>query len=52
MSIAITVFLILKPEEMKPLERLFNALASAYDFTQKGTEVGIYFMGAGTRWAK
>lgn len=32
------------------LGRMFNALAAAYDFKQKGTEVGIYFQGAGTRW--
>ncbi|MHA4866597.1 DsrE family protein [Duganella sp. PWIR1] len=32
------------------LGRVFNALAAAYDFQQKGTEVGIYFQGTGTRW--
>lgn len=33
------------------LGRAFNGLAAAYDFKQKGTEVGIYFQGTGTRWA-
>lgn len=33
------------------LGRLFNGLAAAYDFKQRGTEVAIYFQGAGTRWA-
>ena len=33
------------------LGRLFNALAAAYDFKQKGDEVSILFQGAGTRWA-
>lgn len=32
------------------LGRVFNGLAAAYDFKQKGTEVGIYFLGTGTRW--
>ncbi len=32
------------------LGRLFNALAAAYDFKQKGDEVTILFQGAGTRW--
>jgi hypothetical protein len=32
------------------LGRMFNGLAAAYDFKQKGTEVGIYFQGTGTRW--
>lgn len=32
------------------LGRMFNGLAAAYDFKQKGTETGIYFQGTGTRW--
>lgn len=32
------------------LGRVFNALAVAYDFKQKGDEVRILFLGAGTRW--
>ena len=30
--------------------RLFNALASAYDFKQNGNDVTVLFQGAGTRW--
>lgn len=33
------------------LGRVFNALASAYDFKQNGDDVTILFQGAGTRWA-
>ena len=32
------------------LGRLFNALASAYDFKQRGDEVSLLFHGVGTRW--
>lgn len=32
------------------LGRLFNALASAYDFKNSGDDVTILFQGAGTRW--
>ncbi len=32
------------------LGRMFNGLAAAYDFKQKGADVGIYFQGTGTRW--
>jgi len=32
------------------LGRMFNGLAAAYDFQQKGVEVGIYFQGTSTRW--
>lgn len=33
------------------LGRVFNALAAAYDFKQRGDEVTVLFQGAGTRWA-
>jgi len=33
------------------LGRLFNGLATAYDFKQKGDEVTVLFQGAGTRWS-
>jgi hypothetical protein len=33
------------------LGRLLNALAAAYDFKQRGDEVTLLFLGAGTRWA-
>ncbi|MDF1661299.1 MAG: DsrE family protein [Planctomycetota bacterium] len=32
------------------LGRVFNALAAAYDYKQKGDEVTILFHGTGTRW--
>ena len=32
------------------LGRVFNALAAAYDFQQRGDEVSVLFQGAGTRW--
>lgn len=32
------------------LGRVFNALAAAYEFKQRGEEVTILFQGAGTRW--
>ena len=30
--------------------RVFNALAAAYDFKNRGDEVGLLFGGTGTRW--
>lgn len=33
------------------LGRLFNALATTYDFKQRGDEVTLLFQGTGTRWA-
>ena len=32
------------------LGRLFNALASAYEFKARGEEVTVLFQGAGSRW--
>lgn len=32
------------------LGRVFNALATAYDFKNAGKEVSILFQGTGTRW--
>ena len=32
------------------LGRVFNALAAAYDFKQRGGDVSVLFQGAGTRW--
>ncbi len=32
------------------LGRVFNALATAYDYKARGEEVTIQFQGAGTRW--
>jgi hypothetical protein len=33
------------------LGRVFNALAAAYEFQQRGDDVTLLFQGAGTRWA-
>ena len=32
------------------LGRVFNALATAYDYKQQGKEASVIFQGAGTRW--
>lgn len=32
------------------LGRVFNGLATAYDFKQRGDDVTVLFQGAGTRW--
>lgn len=32
------------------LGRVFNGLATAYEYKQQGDEVSILFQGAGTRW--
>ena len=50
MKFAIFVFSDPKAGE-EALGRLFNALATAYDFKQRNIEVAIYFQGTGTRWA-
>ena len=34
------------------LGRVFNALAAAYDFKQRGDDVNLQFQGAGTRWIR
>lgn len=49
MKAAIVVFSDPKAGE-EALGRVFNALAAAYDFKAKGSDVRIYFHGTGTRW--
>jgi hypothetical protein len=51
MKAAIIIFSDPKSNSEEALGRLFNALAAAYDFKQRGDEVQILFQGAGTRWA-
>lgn len=51
MKAAIVVFSDPKAGSEESLGRLFNALAAAYDFKQRGDDVQILFQGAGTRWA-
>ena len=36
--------------EDEALGRVFNALATAYDFKQSGADVKVLFNGTGTRW--
>ena len=50
MKAAIVVLSDPKSNTEESLGRVFNALASAYDFQQDGQEVTVLFSGAGTRW--
>jgi hypothetical protein len=50
MKAAIVVLSDPKSGSEESLGRLFNALAAAYDFKNRGEEVTIQFQGAGTRW--
>ena len=51
MKAAIVVLSDPKGGSEESLGRVFNALASAYEFKQQGDDVTILFQGAGTRWA-
>ncbi len=50
MKTAIVILSDPKSGSEEALGRVFNALATAYDFKQAGKEVTILFQGAGTRW--
>ncbi|MDF5729372.1 MAG: DsrE family protein [Rhizonema sp. PD38] len=50
MKAAIVVLSDPKSGTEEALGRVFNALASAYDFKHSGDEVTLLFQGAGTRW--
>jgi hypothetical protein len=50
MKSAIVILSDPKSGSEESLGRVFNALAAAYDFKQKGDEVSILFQAAGTRW--
>jgi len=50
MKAAIIVLSDPKPTTEEALGRVFNALASAYDFKHNGDDVTVLFQGAGTRW--
>lgn len=50
MKAAILVLSDPKSGSEESLGRVFNALAAAYDFKQRGDEVTTLFHGAGTRW--
>ena len=47
---AIVVLADPKQGSEEALGRVFNALAAAYDFKQRGDDVSVMFQGAGTRW--
>ena len=51
MKAAIVVLSDPKSGSEESLGRLFNALATTYDFKQRGDDVTLLFQGAGTRWA-
>jgi len=50
MKTAIIVLSDPKGGSEESLGRVFNALATAYDYKNAGKEVSILFQGAGTRW--
>lgn len=50
MKAAIVVLSDPKSGTEEALGRVFNALASAYDFKHSGDEVTVLFQGAGSRW--
>lgn len=50
MKVAIVVLSDPKSGTEEALGRVFNALASAYDFKHNGDEVTVLFQGTGTRW--
>lgn len=50
MKTAIIVYSDPKTGSEESLGRVFNALATAYDFKSQGDEVSLIFQGAGTRW--
>jgi len=50
MKTAIIILSDPKSGSEEALGRVFNALAAAYDFKQRGDEVTVRFQGTGTRW--
>ena len=50
MKTAIVILSDPKSETEEALGRVFNALATAFDFKNAGEEVSILFQGTGTRW--
>ena len=51
MKAAIVVLSDPRDGSQESLGRVFNALASAYDFKRNGDDVTVLFQGAGARWA-
>ncbi|MBI1269563.1 hypothetical protein GC174_03930 [bacterium] len=50
MKTAVMVYADPKAGTEEALGRLFNALATTYEFKEKGDDVTLMFQGAGTRW--
>ncbi|MBC7999570.1 MAG: DsrE family protein [Leptolyngbya sp.] len=50
MKAAVIVYSDPKNGSEESLGRVFNALATTYDFKQQGDDVTLLFQGAGTRW--
>ena len=50
MKVTVAIFSDPKNGSEEALGRVFNGLASAYDFKQAGDDVSVVFQGAGTRW--
>ncbi len=50
MKAAVIVLADPKSGSEESLGRVFNALATTFDFKRKGDEVTLLFQGAGTRW--
>jgi hypothetical protein len=51
MKAAVIVLSDPKSGSEEALGRLFNALATTWEFKQRGDDVRLLFQGAGTRWA-
>lgn len=51
MKTAIVILSDPKHGSEEALGRLFNGLAAAYEYKQRGQEVSVLFQGAGARWA-
>ncbi|WP_205513059.1 DsrE family protein [Longitalea arenae] len=50
MKTAVLVFADPKAGSEESLGRLYNALATVYEYKTAGEEVSLYFQGTGTRW--
>ncbi|HMO19486.1 MAG TPA: DsrE family protein [Candidatus Melainabacteria bacterium] len=50
MKTAVMVYADPKAGTEEALGRLFNALATTYEFKEKGDDVTLMFQGAGSRW--
>jgi hypothetical protein len=50
MKTAVLVFSDPKSGSEESLGRVFNALATVYEYKTAGEEVSMYFQGTGTRW--